>query len=244
MKARPLLDRLGLAAALLALAACATAGGGRLTEFFSVDGGDEPWEIPAEAYPTQRLYRVRYEGPEGKVGFKLTLYLVDEGHFRMRAADSLGRKVWDLAVDQSDEALWLDHRNKEYCLARGASRLAFVPLARLPLVALPRLLLGRLPAPPASELQRSATALLYRDERGKLWNGGLEDGRLLWWTLLEEGKPVTWWKQEGEEGVFIDLVGGQKLTWREVVREALRHSPEPLRVPRQYREGACGEASG
>lgn len=228
---------------LLLLAACATGGGG-LAGFFYVDKGDEPWEIPAESYSTQRLYRVRYEGPEGRASFKLTLYFVEDDHFRMRAADGLGRKLWDLAVDTDDAALWLDHRNKEYCEARGAGRLAIVPLAQMPLVALPRLLLGRMPAPPASELQRSPAGVAYRDERGQLWNGGLEDGRLLWWTLLEDGKPVTWWRQENGEGIFTDLVGHQKLIWREVVHEALRQAPEPLHVPDSYREGVCGKASG
>jgi hypothetical protein len=214
-----------------------------LSSFFGSEAREEPWEIPAEAFPTQRLYRVRYEGPEGHASFKLTLYLVAKGHFRMRAADGLGRKVWDLAVDQSDKALWLDHRNNEYCLARGASRLAIVPLARLPLAALPKLLLGRLPSPPQDDLQRSPEALTYRDAHGVTWHGGLAEGRLLWWTLLEEGTPVTWWRQEGEESVFIDLTGKQKLTWREVVHEVLTRAPEPLRVPARYSEGACGEAA-
>lgn len=242
LNTRSLLSRLGFATAVLALAACAS-GGSRLASFFYVDKGDEPWEIPADSYATQSLYRVRYDGPEGRLSFKLTLYLVDKNRFRMRAADGLGRKLWDLAVDADDQALWLDHRNKEYCEARGASRLAIVPLARLPLVALPRLLLGRMPAPPASELKRSAVGVAFRDARGQLWNGGLEDGRLLWWTLVENGQAVTWWRQEDGEGIFTDLVGHQKLIWREVVHEALRNSPGPLRVPEPYREGACGNPS-
>ncbi len=205
----------------------------------SAEKADKPWEIPPTAYPTQRLYRVKYDGPDGRVGFKLTLYLEAETDFRMRAADSLGRKVWDLAVGGDDEALWLDHRNKQYCVAPGASHLAIVPLARMPLVSLPKLLLGQLPAAPASELQQDEVSVHYRDLRGQLWNGGLADGRLQWWKLVEAGEAVTWWRRDGDESVFVDVRGDQQLRWREMVREPLVALPAPLAIPEKYKKAAC-----
>ena len=230
---------LATATLLLASGGCAT---GSLPSFLSLrDRGDEPWEIPETAYPTQRLYRVRYDGPDGRIGFKLTLYLENAQVFRMRAADSLGRKVWDLAVDETDRALWLDHRNKLYCEARGAGHLALVPLANLPLASLPKLLLGRLPSEPASGLLRSPTAFQYLDARGQQWSGAfLEDGSLSFWTLYEESEAVSWWRRENGESVFVDLRGSLQLHWRELVREPLASKPKAVQVPERYREAACG----
>lgn len=220
---------------------CATGGGA--VPRWSGRQADEPWRLPPDAYPTQRLYRVKYEGPEGRAAFKLTLYLEGERQFRMQAADGLGRRIWELDVDRNDQALWLDHRGKRYCAAPGASQLAIVPLARLPLVALPKLLLGQLPATPASDLERGDGTVYFRDLRGRLWNGGLSDGRLEWWTQVEAGEAVTWWRREGDESVFVDLRGEQQVRWREVVREPLAEPVGPLEVPEKYErieEAACG----
>ncbi|MCP4656872.1 MAG: hypothetical protein GY856_15790 [bacterium] len=216
---------------------------GRLSTLPGSSSSEDPWEISAESYPTQRLYRVKYDGPEGRLGFKLTLYLEGEARFRMQAADSLGRKIWDLSVDESDRALWLDHRRKRYCQARGASRLALVPLAHLPLAALPKLLLGRMPATPAADLRRTKDVVSYLDARGQLWNGALADGRLQWWTLVEAGEAVTWWRRDGDAGIFGDLRGKVTLRWREVIREPLARMPARLEIPPRYGEGACGGRS-
>lgn len=208
--------------------------GGSVPAEWSGRPATEPWRLPADAYPTQRLYRVKYDGPEGRAAFKLTLYLEDEHRFRMQAADGLGRRLWELDVDAADDALWLDHRNKRYCAAPGASQLALVPLARLPLVSLPRLLLGQLPETPATDLRRGDDAVTYRDARGRLWNGGLTDGRLAWWAQGEAGEAVTRWRREGDENVFVDRRGQQELRWREVVREPLAEPPRRLEIPEKY----------
>ncbi len=230
-----------LLVSLALLAGCTSSG--RLAILPGFTSVEDPWEIPAESYPTQRLYRIKYDGPEGRLGFKLTLYLEGESRFRMQAADSLGRKIWDLSVDETDRALWLDHRQKRYCQARGASRLGIVPLAHLPLVALPKLLLGRMPAAPAADLRRSKDAVSYRDARGQLWNGALVDGRLEWWTLVAAGEAVTWWRRDGDAGIFGDRRGKVNLRWREVIREPLARPPAALGIPPRYAEGACGGSS-
>jgi hypothetical protein len=224
------------------LSACAS-GGGLAAVGWSGRRPAEPWRLPPDAYPTQRLYRVKYDGPDGHAAFKLTLYLEDEHRFRMQAADGLGRRLWELDVDALGDALWLDHRNRRYCAAPGASDLSLVPLARLPLVSLPKLLLGQLPTSPAADLRRGEDTVYYRDARGRLWNGGLTDGRLAWWTQVEAGEAVTSWRREGEDNVFVDRRGEQELRWREVVREPLAAPPRPLEVPAKYvrfDEASCG----
>ncbi len=207
--------------------------------------GLEPWEIPAGAYPTQRLYRVKYAGPEGRAGFKLTLYLGSADRYRMAAADSLGRKLWSLEVAETGRAVWLDHRSKEYCEARGADQLLLVPLANLPLAALPKLLLGRMPEEPVANLVRGAEHVAYLDARGQAWSGVSRDGELAWWSLEEAGEAVAWWRRDGEGGsIFTDRRGGLELRWQEIVAEELRKPPGELAIPAKFREGACGQTVG
>jgi len=204
----------------------------------------EPWELPPEAFPTQRLFRVKYQGPEGRAGFKLSLYLETGQRYRMQASDSLGRKLWSLDLDASGLATWLDHRQKSYCHTIG-SQLGFVPLARLPLVALPKLLLGRLPTVPAAEVRRSEEGdFAFLDASGQRFSGSaLEDG-LQWWTLEEDGELVAWWRREEEGGTFVHRRTQQQVRWREVVREPLAKGLEALRIPVGYGERDCAFVAG
>lgn len=203
-----------------------------------------PWNLPAEATPTQRLYRIKYDGPEGKLGFKLTLYLAAADHYRLLAVDPLGRKLWELSLEPGDQAVLLDHRAKRYCQRDSASLLTVVPLARLPLLALPRLLLGRLPSQPATDLRRSETAVSYRDARGQHWQGGLDAGRLQWWSLVEAGEAVAWWRpaEDGTGGIFSDRRGQQQVRWQEVISEPLTAPLARPEVPASYQLDDCVEA--
>ena len=193
-----------------------------------------------DSYPSQRLYRVKYQGPEGEAGFKLVLYLEGEASYRMLATD-LGRKLWSLSISGREEALWLDHRRKEYCRSNAASELRFVPLGDLPLSSLPKLLLGLLPAEPAAGLNRSAGRVSFLDARGQLWNGGISGDQLQWWSLIEAGEPIVWWRREEGGGVFTDRDGEQQIRWSEVVRERLESPLARLEIPARYRPGDCGE---
>lgn len=204
--------------------------------------GPDPWRLPPGVYPSQRLYRVQYQGPEGKLGFRLTLYLASPRHYRMDAADTLGRRVFSLAVEPDDRAIWIDHRAKLYCLTRGASEQTFVPIAYLPLEALPRLILGRMPARPVGEVLQAEGKISYRDDQGQLWNGLEKDGELAWWSLLRDGEAVAWWRLNGEENIFSDRRGGQQVRWTEQVRETLGEPLASPEVPDTYREGVCGDA--
>jgi len=212
--------------------------------------GEDPWELPESSYPSQRIFRMRYDGSEGELSFKLTMYLQDRRQYRMQAALGLGRKLWDLSVDANGWALFIDHGNREYCQAREARRLQVVPLAYLPLSALPKLLLGRLPTAPAADFAREGANFSYRDAGGQLWSArfaGGADGtpsydpdRLEWWSLVEEGEPVVWWRSIEGGGIFNDRRGPRQVRWVEVVREPLAGPIRPLEVPVGYREGSCG----
>ncbi len=225
-----------LAASLILVAGCTTAGSLSLTQR---PVSAEPWQLPADAYPSQRLYRVKYRGPQGDAGFKLTLYLEAEARYRMLASD-LGRKLWSLSIDGEGEAVWLDYRRKEYCRVSAASELRFLPLADLPVDSLPKLLLGRLPAEPAANLARGERNLSFLDARGFRWNGELADGQLRWWSLVEAGEAVVWWRREESGGVFSDRRGQQEVRWREVVREQLRSPLGEVEIPARFGRGECG----
>jgi hypothetical protein len=158
----------------------------------------------------------------------------------MQASDSLGRKLWSLDLDALGRATWLDHRQKTFCHTAG-SQLDFVPLARLPLVALPRLLLGRVPAVPAGEVGRSAEGhFAFQDATGQRFSGSVREGGVQWWTLEEKGEPVAWWRREEEGGSFVHRGTQQQVRWREVVREPLGKSLEDLPIPMNYAERDCG----
>lgn len=226
--------------ALLTLTGCAT------TRLFDsapkASSSASPWQFPAGAYPTQRLYRVKYRGPEGDLGFKLTLYLESEESYRMLASD-LGRKLWSLTVNGNGGASWVDYRRDEVCQTPAAGELRFVPLADLPLVALPRLLLGRLPAEPAASLSQDEGRVAFLDARGQLWNAGLSAGEVDWWSLIEDGEAVAWWRREDDGGVFTDSASKQEVRWREIVREKLEGPLAAVAAPPGYRRVSCTEAA-
>ena len=221
----------------LALSGCVSSGG-----FYTQGQVGDPWKMPSDAYPTQRLYRVKYKGPEGEVGFKLALYLEHESRYRMLATD-LGRRLWSLSVNGQGEAVWVDYRGKEYCRAGAAGELGFVPLANLPLISMPKLLLGLLPAEPVANLKRDAERIAFLDARGQLWNAGLNGDQLDWWSLVEFSEAVVWWRREERGGIFVDLDGRQQVRWSEIVREALQGPLAELVVPKRFRQVVCGEAT-
>ncbi|MEO1368759.1 MAG: hypothetical protein AAFX50_16410 [Acidobacteriota bacterium] len=225
----------------LTLTGCA--GGGLQLLPSSRTAEAELWQLPVDAYPSQRLYRVSYQGPEGKASFRLTLYLVADGRYRMEAADTLGRRAWSLGVEPGSRAVFLDHRNELYCTAAGGAEQSFLPIAHLPLGQLPQLILGRIPATPATELAQGAGKVSFRDASGQLWNAEATAGELSWWSLIDDGDAVAWWRRMDERLVFSDRRGGQQVTWREQVAEQLVKELTPLTIPDDYREGACGNAA-
>ncbi len=201
------------------------------------------WELPKEVEATQRLYRVRYEGPEGKLSFKLTVYVETDDRFRLQAADVLGRQLWALSVSKSEQALWLNHRDKTFCNTDPRSGLVFIPLTRLPLEAVPRLLVGRLPEKPFGDLRQAPGQVSFLDVLGRQWTAALDtDGAPLRWSLLEGGEPVAWWQRDpsSRDVLFSDRRGRQQVRWREIVHESMSRSLEREVVPEDYQEVRCG----
>jgi hypothetical protein len=211
-----------------------------------------PWEIPPELLASQRLYRVRYQGPEGEGGLRLTLWLATPERYRARAVDLLGRPLWSLAVD-GDGGLWVDHRAEVFCRLRGRadlSDLAGLSLAPFPLAALPPLLLGRLPAPPApgTEPAPGGGTIEYRDAEGRRWTAALAGGAAptswaLWGESGGGGALLTWLAAADGEAVLSDRAAGMQLRWRQVVAEALAGPPGAGEPPAGYREATCTEAA-
>ncbi|MEM6797841.1 MAG: hypothetical protein AAF725_27985, partial [Acidobacteriota bacterium] len=231
-----------LAIALMVFTGCAGSSISLLPGSSRTPEVEPMWRLPADAYPTQRLYRANYQGEEGKLGFKLTLYLADAERYRMEAADTLGRKVWSLDYDPATRATFLDHRQELYCTSTGGGRQTFVPIAHLPLAALPRLILGRMPGEPEGEVAEAEGKISYVDARGQRWNGLAENGALSWWSLILDGEAVAWWRRGERRFIFSDRRGGQQVTWREQVSEALGRPREPLVVPPAYPKGVCDQS--
>lgn len=202
----------------------------------------EPWLLPADATPTQRLFRVHYDGPQGRLSFKLSVYLEQPDRFRLQASDPLGRKLWALAVTGDDRALWLNHRDKNFCYTDADRGLVFIPLTELPLGAVPRLLLGRLPQAPFGTPLRDATDISYHDGLGREWTAALDaEGTPLRWRLLDGGESVAWWQrgESAKESIFSDRRGRQQVRWREIVRESFEGSMPETAVPNAYEEVRC-----
>ncbi|MEM8960741.1 MAG: hypothetical protein AAGD38_04620 [Acidobacteriota bacterium] len=203
-----------------------------------------PWRLPDRDLMTQRLFRVNYEGPEGDLDFKLVLYLADRSRYRMVATDTLGRTLWELAVEPGDEALWINHYDEVWCLARGSLPLHVLPLAHLPLDALPRLLLGRMPVAPVGEVNRDEKRFVFADAAGQTWQAELSvaGGPIDWWSLTLDDEPAAWYRRDGERGVFSDRRGKQQLRWREVFGESLGDAWASSEAPTTYAEMACAGA--
>jgi hypothetical protein len=229
-----------------AVAACAPAARPRtepaVPPALSAAPGGSPWEIPAAALGTQRLYRVRYSGPEGEGSVKVTLRLVTAERYQVQAADPLGRLLWSLDVGEG-RGLWIDHRAEVACRLGDRLTLTGVPLAPFPLLALPPLLLGRLPAPPGAGGAAAGgdDGLDFLDREGRRWTARCDGGRPESWTLWASGgdEPRISWLRVDGEAILSDREQRVQLRWREVVAEPLTGVPDPLTVPSGYREIAC-----
>ncbi len=215
------------------------------------DGATPPWSIPAEAFGSQRLYRVSYDGPEGEGSFRVTLRLASPLRYQLQAADPVGRALWGVDVT-SEHGIWLDHRNKVTCAFQGSFDVSGIPLGPFPLFSLPSLLLGRVPAEPAPGTeakqvsrpgqpgQAEGREIELQDDLGRHWIVDMDvSGTVEGWTLREEGKPTVWFQRRDSWAYLSDHARGIQLRWREVLRENLVQEPQTLVPPSGYREGSC-----
>lgn len=192
-------------------------------------------EIDADELETQRLFRVRYQGPGGSGGLKLVLRLASADRFSLAAADTLGRPVWSLGASE-DETLIVDHRRKESCRTDADVRVPEAALAPLPIGMLPLVLLGRLPVA-AGEADGTIN---LRDPQGRRWTARMDRGRPLAWTLWQSGEPALWWLAQPGGGVLSHRNGSQ-FRWRERVVEPLEAGHETLEPPAEYPQVDCDE---
>lgn len=224
----------------MTLAGCAGASPAPRTPAAAAASAVPPWELPASTYPSQRLFRLHYDGPEGEGALRLVLRLAGPDRYRLSAADRLGRPLF--TVDAADGAGWLlDHREHVACPLGPGLRLDGLPLEPWSPEALPALLLGRLPVPPARGSRDPAgEELSYRDARGRRWSARLEGGTVAGWTLWEEGEPAVWWRKADGESLLSDRRRGLQMSWREVGAEGLGDGLGEPGVPEGYRVTECG----
>jgi hypothetical protein len=203
-----------------------------------------PWQIPQGAYGSQRLYRVSYSGPEGEGSFRVTLRLASPARYQMQAVDPVGRSLWSLDVADGS-GLWLNHRARTYCVATGRIDLSAIPLGPFPLLALPSLLLGRVPAAPATGGAPAPPRngrFDFLDAAHRRWSGTLdEEGRVLSWTLSEGKASQAWFMRRNDWAILSDRQRGVQVRWREALRESLDGEPPRLEPPAGYREVRCEE---
>jgi len=195
--------------------------------------------MPPEALSTQRLYRVSYSGPEGEGSFRLTLRLAAPDRYQVQAVDPIGRALWSLDVADG-QGLFLNHRAKTSCVFAGSFDLSGVPLGPFPLLTLPALLLGRVPAQPASPPQSRGRELTFHDAAGRAWTVDLRtDGQVESWNLSENGAPTVAWIRDKAWVILSDRTRRVQVRWREVLSERLDKELVKLEAPAGYRAQAC-----
>ena len=207
-----------------------------------------PWELPPGAYPSQRLFRLHYDGSEGEGALRLVLRLAEPGRYRLTVADRLGRPLYTLDHAPGAAAgagILVDHRERRFCPLTPDLRLEELPLGPAAIGSLPAVLLGRLPAPPRPGERANAAAaeLSYVDAEGRRWSAQLEAGAPRSWTLWLEGEPAVWWRRSGADSMLSDRRRGVQMSWREVGREPLAQALPAPAPPEGYAPGVCRSVS-
>ncbi|HRC87377.1 MAG TPA: hypothetical protein PK413_17395, partial [Thermoanaerobaculia bacterium] len=164
----------------------------------------QPWVLDPAELGSQRLFRLRYDGPEGEGSFRITLRLAAPDHYGATAVDAVGRAVWSLAVEPGG-CLWLDHRQRRFCRFAGPRAPALLEIAPFTLSSLPALLLGRMPVVPAGPVESHPPHLSFLDSEKRRWSATLDEaGQPLGWTFWQDGEPVAWWGRYGTESVLSE----------------------------------------
>lgn len=200
-----------------------------------------PWDLPANQWGRQSLFRLHVEGPEGEATLRLLLRLSTPTRFQLVISDRLGRAVYGLETADGVGRL-IDHQHQRVCPLGASFELEGVPLDPVPLDALPALLLGRVPAHPAAvvaELPLDGEAV-FEDARGRRWSVTLEGGEPVAWSLSELSQPALWWRRAGRQSLLSDRVRGVQLSWEATLREPLPAAgPAPLVAPADYATSPC-----
>ncbi len=245
------------AAPLLVLAAvswligCASTGPTREVQPAADPGGARaalPWEIPGVEWGTQRIVRMRYDGPEGEGTLRLVLRFESPDRFQVEASDRLGRRWWDLNVqDGSALVLWV--RERTFCRYRGDLEIPALSLGPVPAGAVAALLLLRLPAPPVepgvledtTAAGSGAVELDFGDRWGRRWTAVTTASAPRSWTLHRGAQTRASWRVDADGMArLVEPETGLELRWLQnraakPLRGALR-APE---VPNGFVPGVC-----
>ncbi len=225
------------------------------------EGGEAsaaPWEIPEADWGTQRILLTRYRGPEGDGTLRLVLRLVNPDRFQVTASDRLGRRWWELHL-QDGVALVLWVRERTFCRHEGDIEIPALSLGPVPAGAVAALLLWRLPAPPvdpAAAMEQltaspghgaepSAVALEYRDARERRWTSEVTAGGPVRWTLWRTDRERASWSTDGKDMARLtDADTGLTLTWRQrrAASELVGGLPT-LAPPSGFVSGDCRDRS-
>ncbi|MYF97255.1 MAG: hypothetical protein F4210_17500 [Holophagales bacterium] len=215
-----------------------------------------PWEIPEAEWRTQRIVRMRYEGPEGSGTLRLVLRFEDPDSFHVSASDRLGRRWWDLNVLEGNAmVLWV--RERTFCRYAGDLEIPALSLGPVPASAVAALLMRRLPAPPADTGVWEETAvsgrpdrgveLDFEDRRGRRWTTETSvAGPNRWapnrWTLWSGDRARATWRADVEGMArLVESDTGLELRWTQPKPATELAAPLPApAVPSGYRPGVCG----
>lgn len=171
----------------------------------------------------------------------MTLRLASMDRYQVQASDPVGRGLWSLDV-MGERGLFLNHRAKTFCTFEGSFDLSGVPLGPFPLLTLPTLLIGRVPAQPASPPEQRGGQVTFRDAAGRLWSAVIDaGGEVESWNLSEGGEPSAWWIRRESWAILSDRERGVQVRWKEVLHEPLEGAPAALETPAGYREASCRE---
>lgn len=235
------------------LGGCASTGTGREAPVPAVRpvSVTAPWEIPEAEWRTQRIVRMRYEGPEGSGTLRLVLRFEDPESFHVSASDRLGRRWWDLNVREGSAlVLWV--RERTFCRYAGDLEIPALSLGPVPGRAVAALLMRRLPAPPADARMWEETAvserpdrgveLDFEDRRGRRWTSETTTAGPNRWTLWSgERARASWSVDVDGMAQLVESGTGLELRWTQPrpATELAAPLPAPA-VPSGYRPGVCG----
>lgn len=235
------------------LSGCASTGPGREPAFRAGGPAREaaPWEIPKAEWRTQRIVRMRYEGPEGSGTLRLVLRFEDPDSFHVSASDRLGRRWWDLNVREGNAlVLWV--RERTFCRYAGDLEIPALSLGPTSARAVAALLMHRLPAPPADVHRWEETAvsgrpnhgvqLDFRDRRGRRWTSEATTAGPNRWTLWSGDRARATWRADVDGMARLaESDTGLELRWTQPRPATELAGPLPVpAVPSGYRPGVCG----
>jgi hypothetical protein len=110
----------------------------------------------------------------------------------------------------------------------------------LPPAALARLLLGRAPRVPSSNIEVDGNQRIFEDDDGKQWVVSVgSQGQVEAWLGSDSREQVVSWTSEDGESVLVAEALDAEVRWKAVAREALHAMLVPLLVPEGYDEVDC-----